>query len=78
MTSAVVLDTKMTESLKQMGASREIVNKIQKLRKAVNISIDDEIEVFYSSASAGSLGDVLTAHKEKIATSIKRSFLPVE
>ena len=48
MTSSVLLVTTMDENLKQLGVSREITNKIQRLRKSTGISIDDQIEVFYS------------------------------
>jgi isoleucyl-tRNA synthetase len=41
MLSSVLLKTTMDDNLKQMGQSREITNRIQKLRKSVGISIDD-------------------------------------
>ena len=30
-----------------MGLSREVTNRIQRLRKTSGISIDDQIEIFY-------------------------------
>jgi len=41
MTSSVLLKTTMDENLKNMGMSREITNRIQKLRKGSGVSIDD-------------------------------------
>jgi hypothetical protein len=41
MTSSVLLRTTLDDNLMQMGQAREITNRIQKLRKAVGISIDD-------------------------------------
>ena len=41
MTSSVLLRTTLDDNLLQMGQAREITNRIQKLRKAVGISIDD-------------------------------------
>jgi len=41
MTSSVLLRTALDDNLLQMGQAREITNRIQKLRKAVGISIDD-------------------------------------
>jgi isoleucyl-tRNA synthetase len=49
MTSSVLLRTALDENLKLMGQSREMTNRIQKLRKSAGISIDDQIEVFYST-----------------------------
>jgi isoleucyl-tRNA synthetase len=42
-----MLDTEQTEELKNMGLSREVTNRIQRLRKTSGISIDDQIEIFY-------------------------------
>ena len=39
--SAVLLDTRMNDNLIRMGHSREMTNRIQKLRKSLGISIDD-------------------------------------
>lgn len=46
-TATVMLDTKVTPELKRQGLSREITNRIQRLRKTSGISIDDQIDVFY-------------------------------
>ena len=75
MLSSVLLKTTMDDNLRQMGVSREITNKIQKLRKSVGISIDDQIEVFHS-APVGSLKDILGNHSDKIKKAIKMPFLP--
>jgi isoleucyl-tRNA synthetase len=44
---SVMLDMVLDDKLKQKGMAREIVNKVQKLRKAVGLNIDDQVEVFY-------------------------------
>lgn len=46
-TATVMLDTKVTPELKRQGLSREITNRIQRLRKTSGISIDDQIDIFY-------------------------------
>ena len=42
-----MLNTKLTPELKRQGLSREITNRIQRLRKNSGISIDDQIDIFY-------------------------------
>ena len=74
MLSSVLLNTSMNENLRQMGQSREITNRIQKLRKSVGISIDDQIEVFHSEP-VGSLRVILENHSDKIKKAIKMPFL---
>jgi len=48
MKSSVMLDVVQTEELKHIGISREVTNRIQRLRKTSGISIDDQIEIYYS------------------------------
>jgi len=45
-----MLDMVLDEKLKKKGMAREIVNKVQKLRKAVGLNIDDHVEVFFKVA----------------------------
>ena len=45
--SSVMLCTAIDDELKLMGVSREITNRIQKLRKAANVQPEDPIVVYY-------------------------------
>ena len=49
----VILDTAMTPSLAQEGLARELVRRIQNLRKTADFELDDRIEIAYSDASDG-------------------------
>ena len=42
-----MLDVHLTPELRRMGLSREITNRIQRLRKTSGISIDDQIDIYY-------------------------------
>lgn len=44
----VLLDTRQNEELKIKGFSREIINKIQRLKKKLGLKAEDEVFVFYS------------------------------
>jgi len=46
-----MLHTTLDDELLETGYSREIVNRIQKLRKTSGISIEDRIEVFYETTA---------------------------
>ena len=79
MTSAVLLQTTLDDNLKQMGQSRELTNKIQKLRKEIGVSIHDLIEVFYTVKNPeGKIADILKNHSDKIQSQIKMPFLSSE
>jgi len=66
---------KIDDNLKSMGVAREVVNKIQKLRKAVKLNIDDNVEIYYDCVP-GSLFEKVIAHNEKtMKASVKVPFL---
>ena len=44
----LMLDLEINQSLLDEGLSREVVNRIQKLRKTAGLSVTDSVEVFYS------------------------------
>lgn len=46
-TATVMLDLEVTPELRRQGTSREITNRIQRLRKTSGISIDDQIDIYY-------------------------------
>ncbi len=53
----VVLDTHITEELKAEGVKRELISKIQSMRKDAGFEVTDRIDVLYSSDDA----DILNA-----------------
>lgn len=74
---SVMLDMTSDDKLKQRGISREIVNKVQKLRKAAGLHIDDHVELFYEFKQPESVfNEVLSNHIQAIRTSVKVPFLP--
>lgn len=54
MLSSVMIDTEQNEDLINQGLAREVVNRIQRLRKTSGISIEDQIEIFYELAGSAS------------------------
>lgn len=77
-TSCVMLTTTMNDELVSMGHSREITNRIQKLRKSAGIQIDDDIEVFYEVKDESLLNKVISEHLDKIKKTIKKPFMAHE
>ncbi len=47
----VVLNTQLTDSLVEEGLARELVRRIQNLRKKADFALDDHIDIVYSEAS---------------------------
>jgi len=55
----------LDEALRQEGTAREIVSRVQQLRKKAALSPEDLVEVYYS-CSDGSLLDVIKNHMDTI------------
>lgn len=62
---AVALDTELDEDLIREGLARELVNKVQNMRKALDFEIADRIRLRLSGDSA--IRDALDAHRAYIA-----------
>ena len=75
---SVMLDVTLDDNLRRKGMVRELVNKVQKLRKAVGLNIDDQVEVFYNINHATSLAQVVNENMAVISTSLKTPFLNAE
>jgi isoleucyl-tRNA synthetase len=77
---SVMLYMVLDDKLKQKGMAREIVNKVQKLRKASGLNIDDQVEVFYSvpKKDGSVLNQVVAENSENIRSSLRTPFLSSE
>ena len=76
-----MLGIKMSPELLSLGQSREVTNRIQRLRKTSGISIDDQIEIFYEftgkASSSSQLGLVMNEHTDKIIEQTKMPVAPI-
>ncbi|MBR2397928.1 MAG: isoleucine--tRNA ligase, partial [Clostridia bacterium] len=68
----VVLDTALTEELIEEGIERELVSKIQTMRKDAGFEVVDRIKVGYKAS------DVIAKVIEKNRATISRDVLAVE
>ncbi|PRQ03008.1 Isoleucine--tRNA ligase [Enhygromyxa salina] len=55
----VVLDTTIDAALEQEGLARELINRIQNLRKAADLDVSDRIELAVECAAGGKLSGAL-------------------
>ncbi|XP_077985706.1 isoleucine--tRNA ligase, cytoplasmic-like isoform X2 [Glandiceps talaboti] len=69
----VLMDVTPDQSMVDEGVAREVVNRIQKLRKKAKLVPVDDITVFYEvTAADGYLSNVVSNHQEYISNSIKQ------
>lgn len=60
----VILDTTLTEALIHEGYARELISRIQQMRKAADFQVLDEIKVYYDCEDAFEMG--IKAHQAYI------------
>ncbi|GAA6107926.1 isoleucine--tRNA ligase, cytoplasmic [Tachysurus ichikawai] len=73
----VLLDITPDQSMVDEGVAREVINRIQKLRKKGHLVPSDEITVYYSSEPAGDyLDKVIQAHSDFILATTKAPLKP--
>ncbi|KAM5227764.1 LOW QUALITY PROTEIN: isoleucine--tRNA ligase, cytoplasmic-like [Ctenodactylus gundi] len=73
----VLLDVTPDQSMVDEGMAREVINRIQKLRKKCNLVPTDEITVYYNEKSEDRyLNNVIESHTEFIFATIKAPLKP--
>uniref|UniRef100_A0A8C2WSR3 Isoleucine--tRNA ligase, cytoplasmic n=1 Tax=Cyclopterus lumpus TaxID=8103 RepID=A0A8C2WSR3_CYCLU len=73
----VLLDVSPDQSMMDEGVAREVINRIQKLRKKGHLVPSDEISVYYRCQPEGQyLGSVIQAHTDFILATTKAPLLP--
>lgn len=73
----VLLDISPDQSMLDEGVAREVINRIQKLRKKGHLVPSDEITVYYSSEPAGGyLDKVIQTHTDFILATTKAPLKP--
>jgi isoleucyl-tRNA synthetase len=61
----VVLDTRLDDSLRREGLAREVINRIQRARKAMDLAYEARIEVSWNAD--GDLAQAIEEHASRIA-----------
>ncbi len=62
----VVLDTRVDDSLRREGLAREVINRIQRARKAMDLPYEARIEIRWNAE--GELAAAMEEHGERIAS----------
>lgn len=76
----VLLDTAMHEHLQDYGMARELVNRIQRLRKKAGLQATDEVDAFYGfeQGMKSALADCFENQADYFMKVIRRKPLPVQ
>jgi len=67
----VLLDIRPTDSMLEEGLAREVINRIQKLRKKAKLVPTDPVCVYYSISKGTELEKAIESHMELISSTLK-------
>jgi len=71
----VALDLTLTDALRKEGLARELVNRLQNLRKSSGFDITDKVNIRFLSSDA--MNDAIAEHKEYIMHQVLADTLQV-
>jgi len=73
----VLLDTTPDKEMLEEGVAREVVNRVQKLRKTAGLKVSDKVTMYYTvSPPDHSLAQIINKHSEYIQTASKTPICP--
>lgn len=64
----VALDITLTDELRQEGIAREIVNRIQNIRKDIGLDVQDKIRISIQKPTEALVNAALSTHSDYICT----------
>ncbi|MBQ4338831.1 MAG: isoleucine--tRNA ligase [Clostridia bacterium] len=67
---SVILDTNLTPELINEGLVREIISKIQTMRKEAGFEVVDHINVYYTEADGSAVSDAISANAEEVCSNV--------
>lgn len=74
----VLLDTTPDQTMLEEGVAREVINRVQKLRKSAGLKVSDKVTMFYTvSPAEHSLNRIVVEHLDYIQTSSKTPLRPL-
>jgi len=73
----VMLDTTPDEEMLEEGVAREVINRVQKLRKSAGLKVDDKVTMYFTvTPKEHSLAKIITKFSDYIQTSSKTPVRP--
>ena len=76
----LVIDIRVDDEMRKTYLAREVVNRIQKIRKNIGLDVSDEVNVFYSVDASEGSQNLLTAIRDResvIVETIRTSIKPI-
>eukprot|EP00945_MAST-04E_sp_MAST-4E-sp1_P006114 g6114.t1 len=76
----VIIDTRADDAMRQTYVAREVISRVQKLRKTLGLRVGDEVEVFYKisdDAASTAIEAALKANMGMVKETIRTTMVPL-
>ncbi|CAG9790865.1 unnamed protein product [Diatraea saccharalis] len=74
----ILLNVTPDQDMLDEGFSREIINRVQKLRKKAHLVPIDEVDVYYSVNKTSDILRIINLHRDFIESTVKAPLIPIE
>lgn len=74
----ILLNVTPDQDMLDEGFAREIINRVQKLRKKAHLVPTDEVDVFFSVNKTSDIIRIINLHREFIESTVKAPLIPIE
>lgn len=74
----ILLNVTPDQEMLDEGFAREIINRVQKLRKKAHLVPTDEVDIFYFVNKNSDIVRIINSHREFIETTVKAPMIPIE
>ncbi|XP_068622439.1 isoleucine--tRNA ligase, cytoplasmic [Battus philenor] len=74
----ILLNVTPNQDMLDEGFAKEIINRVQKLRKKAHLVPTDEIDVFFSTSKTGDILRIINLHQDLIESTLKVPFKSIE
>lgn len=74
----ILLNVTPDQDMLDEGFSREIINRVQKLRKKAHLVPTDEVNVYYSVNKSSDILRIIDSHRDFIESTVKAPLIPFE
>ncbi|RVE54288.1 hypothetical protein evm_001115 [Chilo suppressalis] len=74
----ILLNVTPDQDMLDEGFSREIINRVQKLRKKAHLVPTDEVDIYYSVNKTSDIVRIINLHRDFIENTVKGPLIPIE
>ncbi|KAM3965585.1 isoleucyl-tRNA synthetase [Aphomia sociella] len=74
----ILLNVTPDQDMLDEGFAREIINRVQKLRKKAHLVPTDEVDVYYSVGKSSDIIRILNIHRDFIESTVKAPLISIE